>query len=455
MKTKSNLLFSILLITAFVLAACGGAATTAAPTQPPAAQSPATQAPAAATEAPAAEAPATEAPTAGPLYQPPATAEAGKTVITIWHQWSGDYLDAITQVFQDYMTAHPDVVINLDKPNDVTAALKVAVPAGEGPDILGWANDQIGANALNGNIVPLDDQGVTMDFMNSTYEPAAVTGVVYQGKIWGLPETEEGIALVYNKAVVDPATDLPSDPMNFDDLLAKAKAFYENKGMPLFCNQGFKGGDAYHIGAVFFGFGVPQYVDDQGNVYLNTPEAVNAMTWLTQIEPYMFKDADDNACRTAMKEGKVGAQWGGPWLLSDFDAAGIDYGIAPMGKPFVGIKTVMLTKNAVDRGNAAVALDIMKYYTSAEVQKKLALVNKTIPAQTAALQDPEVQALPAIAGFGAALNLGVPMANTPYANAQWGPVGDAVAAVWNGSQTPAEAMAAAQSAIEKAVEAMK
>jgi arabinogalactan oligomer/maltooligosaccharide transport system substrate-binding protein len=248
---------------------------------------------------------------------------------------------------------------------------------------------------------------------------------------------------------------LPTDPSNFDDLLAKAKKFYEDKGIPLFCNQGFKGGDAYHIAPVFFGFGVPSYVDDAGAVHLDDPGAVNAMDWLVSVKPYLLQDADDNACRTAFKEGKVGAQWGGPWLLSDFDGAGVNYGIAPMGKPFVGIKTVMLTKNAVDRGNTDLALDIMKYYTSAEVQKKLALINKTIPAQTAALQDPEVQALPAIAGFGAALNLGVPMANTPFAGAQWGPVGDAVGAVWNGSQTPADAVAAAQKAIEDAVAAMK
>jgi arabinogalactan oligomer/maltooligosaccharide transport system substrate-binding protein len=417
MKTKLNLLFSFLLITAFVLTACGGA-------QEPAAAPP--------TEAPASQV----------------------TTITVWHQWSGDYLANIEQAFKDYEAAHPNVKIDLSKPEDVTASLKVAIPAGEGPDIIAWANDQIGSNALAGNIVALDDFGINQAFLTSTYEPAAVNGVIWQGKIWGLPETQEGIALVYNKDLV---TDnyLPSDPMNFDDLLAKAKKFYEDKGIPLFCNQGFKGGDAYHIAPVFFGFGVPSYVDDQGNVNLNSPDAVKAMEWLVSIKPYLLQDADDNACRTAVKEGKAGAQWGGPWLLSDFENAGVNYGIVPMGKPFVGIKTIMLSKNAADRGTAELALDIMKYYTSAEVQKKLALANKTIPAQTAALQDPEVQALPALAGFGAALNLGIPMANTPFANAQWGPVGDAVGAVWNGSQTPADAVAAAQKAIEDAVATMK
>lgn len=438
MKKTFLTLISILLISAFALSACGT----------PAATAPAE----AATNSPAGGAAAATA--TEPLYVAPKAAPAGKTLITIWHQWSGDYLTAITQVFKDYETAHPDVIIDLSKPNDVSAALKVAVPAGEGPDIIAWANDQIGINALNGNIVPLDDQGVTMDFMNSTYEPAAVKGVVYQDKIWALPETEEGIAFVYNKKLVT-ADYLPTDPANFDDLLAKAKAFYEANKFPLFCNQGFKGGDAYHIAPVFFNFGVPSYVDDAGKVYLNTPEALKAMEWLLAIKPYMLQDADDNACRAAVKDGKAGGQWGGPWLLADFDKAGLDYGIAPLGKPFVGIKTLMLSKNSVDRKTTAIALDIMKYYTSADVQKKLALANKTIPAATAALMSPEVQALPAIAGFGQALKVGVPMANTPLAGAQWGPVGDAVAAIWNGSQKPADALAAAQAAIEKAVAEMK
>jgi arabinogalactan oligomer/maltooligosaccharide transport system substrate-binding protein len=126
-----------------------------------------------------------------------------------------------------------------------------------------------------------------------------------------------------------------------------------------------------------------------------------------------------------------------------------------MGRPFVGIKTLMLTANAVDRGHADAAVAVMKYFTSAEVQKKLALANKTIPAATAALQDAEVQALPTVAGFGASLNLGIPMANTPFASAQWGAVGDATAAIWNGSQNPTEAMDAAQKAIEEQVAQMQ
>ena len=89
------------------------------------------------------------------------------------------------------------------------------------------------------------------------------------------------------------------------------------------------------------------------------------------------------------------------------------------------------------------------------MQKGLSLANKTIPAATAALEDPAVQALTTVSGFGASLNLGIPMANTPYASAQWTAVGDATAAIWNGAQTPAEAVAAAQTAIEEQIVSMQ
>lgn len=388
----------------------------------------------------------TDEPTEEPMMEP--------VTITIWHQWSGDYLVAITDVFTEYMFNHPGVTIDLSKPDDVTAALAVAIPAGEGPDIIAWANDQIGTNALNGNIVALSDYGVDMAFLEGTYEPAGVAGVVWQGMIWGLPESQEAITLVYNKAVATEA-DFPSDPLNFQDLMDKAKAFYEANNIPLFCNQGFPGGDAYHVAPLYFGFGVPSYVDDQGMVYLNTPEALAAGQWLVDIKPYLLQEMSHELCKTAVIEGKAAAWWTGPWAIADLENAGVDYGFVAMGRPFVGIKTVMMTKNAVDRGHTEIALDVMKWYTSYEMQKYVTLANKTVTANTEALNDPEIQALVTIAGFGKNANLGIPMANTPFANAQWGPVGDATGAIWNGSQTPEEALAAAQTAIETAVAGMK
>jgi arabinogalactan oligomer/maltooligosaccharide transport system substrate-binding protein len=250
---------------------------------------------------------------------------------------------------------------------------------------------------------------------------------------------------------------LPADPTDFEDLLAKAEAFYNDTGKYLVCNQalGNVDGDAYHAAPIYFGHGVPEYVDDQGNAYMNTPEALAAGEWLVKFSQYAPAETSHEICQTMLVEGDAGAWWTGPWAIADLEAAGINYGIIPMGKPFVGIKTLLLSQNAVDRGNEAVALDIMKYFTSGPVQAKIAAANKTIPAPTAALQSPDVQALATLKGFGASLNLGVPMANTPFADAQWVPVGSATTAIWTGAQTPEEALAGAQAAIEEAIEGMR
>lgn len=449
---KTFVLLALLLIASLVLAACGGGAATptAAPVEEP-------------TAAPVEEPTAApvEEPTAAPVEEPTAATEGGACTgtpvkVTVWHGWAGAYLEAIETVFADYTAkVDPCVTIELSKVDNLSDALAVAVPAGEGPDILAWANDQIGKNALSGNIVPLNDQGVTEDFLKETYEPAAVQGMVWQDEIWGLPESQEGITLILNTAVAT-AADFPSDPTDFEALLEAAKTFAEaNPGKALFCNQGMGNPDAYHIGTVYFSFGMPGYVDDQGNVFMNTPEGIAAANWLKEASAYLPKESSHEICKAGLLEGNYGAWWTGPWAIADLEAAGIDYELLTFGKPFVGIKTLMLTPNAVDRGNAAAAVEVMKYFTSADVQKGLALINKTVPAASAALNSPELQAEPIIQSFAKVLSTGVPMANTPYADAQWGPVGDATTAVWTGAQTPEEAMASAQETIEKAIEQMK
>ncbi len=386
---------------------------------------------------------------------PPTPTTSAPVTITIWHQWSGDYLTAIQAVFNQYMADHPNVTIVLDAPQDVASALQVAIPAGQGPDIIGWANDSIGKYAVNGYIADLGTLGVTQDFLTSNFEPAAVNGVVWQGKIWALPESQEAIAIVYNKKAVD-ASAFPTDPMDFAGLLADAKKYAEaNPGKYLVCNQGFGGADPYHEAPVYFGFGVPSYVDDTGKVYLNTSQATAAGNWIKEFSAYAPKEASYDICNAGIADGTFAAWWTGPWAIANLEKAGIDYGILPMGKPFVGIKTLMISKNAVDRGSAETALDIIKFYTNQANETAVALANKTIPANTAALKDPQIQALYTVTQFGASANLGIPMANTPYADAQWTPVGDATQAIWNGSQTPEAALAAAQTAIETAIAAMK
>jgi arabinogalactan oligomer/maltooligosaccharide transport system substrate-binding protein len=373
--------------------------------------------------------------------------------LTIWHDWDSAHMEAITGQLDAYLEVHPDVKLDLLKPVDMRDALDASTSdEGRGPDIVVWTNDRIGELAVAGYIVPLDGYGVDRAFLERTYEPAAAQGVIWQDQIWALPQTQEGIALVYDREAIGD-TELPQD---LPGLLEAAAAYHEaHPDKYLVCNQGFGGLDAFHVAPVYLGFGVPSYVDEQGQAYLNTPEALEAGRWLADFSMVSPAEPSYEYCQAALVEGIVAMWWTGPWAIPGLEAARVDYGILPMGRPFVRLHTLMLTRNAVDQGSAEVAVDLMRFFTGPEVQQALTLANRTIPAQTAALRHPEVAGLAMVAGFGEALNEGVPLANAPFASAQWGPVGEASFAIWTGAQTPQAALQRAQTALQAAVSQMK
>jgi arabinogalactan oligomer/maltooligosaccharide transport system substrate-binding protein len=284
-----------------------------------------------------------------------------------------------------------------------------------------------------------------------------VQGVVYDGKIWGLPEAQEGVTLICNSDVIK-ATDFPSDPQDFDGLLALATKFHtDNPDKYLIYNQGLDtanaGGDAYHVSPIYYGFGA-FYVDETGKVGINTPEGLKAGEWLVKAAPVFPSQSGQAQGLAALTDGSGACMWTGPWELADIKKAGINYFIQPFGRPFVGIKVELMTSNAVDRGNADAVVTVLKYFDSAEVQTKLSVANSTIPASTAALASDEVSKNPDVVGFGAQFKLGVPQPNTPYMNALWGPVGQATMAIYTGSQSPADALAAAEKAANDGISAM-
>jgi arabinogalactan oligomer/maltooligosaccharide transport system substrate-binding protein len=441
-----------------LLVACGGnnaeePVATEAPAEEEAMEE---EAPAEEEAAPTEEAPAEEAPAEEEAMEEEAPAEGN--VIRVWHGWDGAYYDAIEAVFDEY-TAQTGVQFELVRQDNLSDAMAVAVPAGEGPDILAWVQDQIGRNALVGNVVPITEW-IDEAYLNDNFEPAAANAMVWQGDVWGIPESQEGIALLYNKAVVTEDM-IPTDPLDYAGLLAAAQTFREeNPDKYFLCNQGVgvTSQDAYHVSPIYFGFGGDDevgYVDDAGNIYIDTPERVEAANWMTELHAVSPEETSHEICLAGITEGTYGIWWTGPWAIASLEEAGVDYGIATFGRPFVGVKLLMMGANAVDRGNEQAVIDFMQYFGSADVQARLALVNGSVPANTEALNNPDVAATLSSAAFGAALAQGIAMPNTPYIDAQWGPVGAATAAFISGAQTPEEALAEGQAAAEEIVAGMQ
>ena len=197
-----------------------------------------------------------------------------------------------------------------------------------------------------------------------------------------------------------------------------------------------------------------------GTVGLNTPQATAAGNFIASFRPYLPKQIDGTTASSLFTSGKAAAIIDGPWAVANYaTTSGIDVGYATLptvsanngthSSPFVGVKSLWVTKNAKDPARAA---DILKFYTNTQNQLQMIKVTGEIPANQAALQDPSVQSNVAIAGFANQVQYGTPLPNTPFMSALWTPVANALAAIWNGTETPEAALASAQTAAVKGVQ---
>jgi arabinogalactan oligomer/maltooligosaccharide transport system substrate-binding protein len=95
----------------------------------------------------------------------------------------------------------------------------------------------------------------------------------------------------------------------------------------------------------------------------------------------------------------------------------------------------------------------MKYYGGTEFQAALAQANKQVPANKAAQE--QVKNDPIVSAFITQTGNGVPLPNTPFMDALWGPAGEAQNAIWTGNQSTEEALKAAAQVAREKVEQIK
>jgi arabinogalactan oligomer / maltooligosaccharide transport system substrate-binding protein len=373
--------------------------------------------------------------------------------VVIWHNWQGSYLGEKQYIFQQYMQMHPGVTIQLVHQDDVVNKTITAGNAGQGPDIVAWADDSLGKLAPSGLVVPMDKY-ISKSYLESTYNPAAAAGLEFNGHVYGVPESVEAITMIYNKSLVQ-ASDLPKTT---DDMLTFEKN-YETQH-PGQYGIVWPTTDPYFNAPWIFGYG-GYYVKADGTVGLNTPGSIAGASFIAQFRSLLPKQMDYATADSLFKEGKAAVIINGDWAYADYAKAPGTLGfqtlptVAENGNanatPFVGVKSLWLGKYAQ---NPALVADIMKFYTNKENQIAMASVNGEIPANLAADNDPSVQALDSVGGFAAQAKLGTPLPNYPDMSALWDPASKALTAIWNGSQTPAQAMAAGQTLAQQNIQSL-
>jgi len=434
MKTKMNLLFSFLLITAFVLSACGA--------QPTAA--PATAAPA--TEAPATAAPATVAPTEAPA---PVT-------IAFWEQEGADVDVFIDGLIADFQTANPNITV--ERTHYENEALRdqfqTASLANAAPEVVRVPNDFAGPFSKLEIIAPVDqlfDQSFLDKFFPGALDPAKVAGT-----LWGVPDNYGNhLMLIYNKSLI------ATPPATFEDLITQAKAL--TKGDV----QGF----AYNLnepfwGAGFYGAFGGWPLDANDKPQFNNQAFIDYLTFVAKLKSdgIVPKECDYACADTLMKDGKAAMIINGDWSLGDYTKAlGDNFAVAPVptinGKPYTEMtagKYFMVSKAVLDDPAKKDAVTkFITFMTSPEVQKKWLDQFKRLPSNTEIAKDPSIASDPILAGSMADLAVGRGQPAAPEMRCAFDAWRPNLEGVMAGTLKPADAAAAAQKAADDCVATLK
>jgi arabinogalactan oligomer/maltooligosaccharide transport system substrate-binding protein len=342
---------------------------------------------------------------------------------------------------------------------------------GQAPDVFTWAHDWVGWFADSGYIIPLEDY-IGYDAIDDISEyilPSALSAVTYKTKTYGVPYAGEALALFVNTKMV------PNPPTTFTEMKQIMEQYY-NPGVGTYGISAEIAG-IYHINAWVTAQGGFFYDDVTKQLGLTKPETINGVKFfVSSILRYMdISDLGHDYQRRLFGTGKTPFYISGPWDVKyTVDTLGLDnFTVVPLPsvdgkipKPFSGFRnmyiSVMATAGGKERTYASI---LFVLYISLNDDILMTLVNQLgyVPVKysIADYVTNHVNENPlykVILGFYNQLKNSVPMPKDKNMQIVWG-VDTYLKAVWqayaeaiNQGKTPDEAVQAALSKVEQALQ---
>ena len=368
------------------------------------------------------------------------------TKVTIWHSYQDAELAALNKIAKAYVALGTKVSIKLrfvpfDGLND---KVKAALPEGDGPDLIIFAHDPLGAWSEMGLLEPLSQWTTAAD--EAPFLVKTIRALVYRKNLYGLPLAFKSLALYYNKALV------PEPPETWDQLLTIVAA-QRDKG---------RYGLAYEAPRLYFhapwvhGMG-GTVLDRHGRVHADGEASVKAAALARElVKKYKVTpiSATTATVSEAFNRGKAAMVVNGPWMRGDIKPK-IDYGVAPLPKlptgkparPFLTVEAVFMNKRSKHK---KAAFEIMRWLAtdwSATIRFELGrqpVANKAVWAERAGRIDDKM------AAFREQAKRAIVTPSVPRMQLVWSHYDEALLGVIAGDDSPESAMAQAQKAIEEA-----
>ena len=357
-----------------------------------------------------------------------ASASASSSVgsLTVWAD--DTRYSQIQELAKDFTAATKvDVQVVQKSETDMDQEFISQVPTGNGPDIIVMAHDKLGQMVKNGVVSPVD-----LGDAKSKFSEAAIQGVTYDGKTYGVPYAVESVALVRNNKLTS------DSPKTFDEMVASGKK--AGSEYP-FVVQMSTDGDPYHLYAFESSFGNEVFKQSADGSYtsdltLGGEGASEFTQWLKAqgaaktLNPNITADV----AKDAFLKGNAAYMVTGPWNVTAAKAAGLDVSVLPIpsaggkeAKPFVGVQMFYQSSKTQ---NQVLVSKFFQYLETKEAQSKLQELGGRVPAMTEvanSLSDENLKQFATIAGNG------LPMPAIPAMGSVWDYWGKTEVSIVNGA----------------------
>lgn len=360
-------------------------------------------------------------------------------VLTVWESANG--LDEfINKAGEAFSAKYPNVKIKFEAVESSEAANKIALdgPAGVGADLFAGQQDQV-VKLVTGNHIKSVSftNKIEKSLLNSCRQAST-----YEGKTWGYPVAAETCALYYNKDLITE----DEVPTTWEDLIDWTAEFNAN-------NPGKQG----FIMDVTFAYYSILFTTANGNrlfgksgmdfssSYLNTEDAIKGMEVFQALSKVINLPAGDltsSKVDEAFTSGNAAMVISGPWNLSPYEHAGINYGVTTLpalpgdstpAASFAGVHCMFVSAYS-KYPEAATAF--AEFLLSEEMQALRYEITNTMPSIRMELEDENAN------GFLKQLDYAFPMPSGPQMGKFWGVFGATSANIWNGADIKTELDAA-------------
>ena len=342
--------------------------------------------------------------------------------IEYWQYNFESRVTAMNMLIEQFEAANPDVRVihNSDIAYDnFRTEIATSSAGGVGPDVVSLFYGWIPAFVDAGYLVPLPEP-FTEEYIAENFVPMVGESATFEGEIWAVPTAVRSLAMFYNIDLLAAAGyDAPPQTLEEFVEIAQAATVYDgDASLDNIVTEGYAvemAGQAHHWfrEVLLRQYGGQPYSEDGRTVMWNSPEGCEAFSYLTQFETDLLTGTSEGIggtenANSAFIAGLAALHIDGSFRLAA--ARGnpdLNFGVAEMPAGPNGERysygsywTHGITRRAAaDDARLEASARFLEFITSPEAGELWVEIVGELPAQSAALENPELTGDPILGPF--------------------------------------------------------